>query len=162
MAITKQKKQEIVTKLSDICKTAKTVVFVSFTKLGANEANELRAKCADESVGYCVAKKTLIKKVFGDASFEGDIPVLEGEIAIAYSEDQIAPARVITQINKDIEGEATIIGGIFENKYITKEQMQEIGSIPPIPVLYAQFMTVIRSPIQGFASVINQIADKKA
>ena len=161
MAISRTKKEAVVEKLKNIFTDAQTIVFVQFDKVTAEEANDLRSACAGEDVGYVVAKKTLIRKAFRDSSLEGELPVMEGEIALAYGTDILAPARVIGEWGKKLEDRLRIVGGVFEQELVPQEQMQAIADIPPVKTLYAQFLTVIRGPIQGFASVLSQIADKK-
>ena len=161
MAITREKKEAVVEKLKDVFASAQTIVFVQFNKITSEEVNTLRDVCADEEVGYMVAKKTLIKKAFEDSSIEGDLPEMEGEIAIAYGADMLASARVMGEQGKHLDDRLRIMGGVFENAIVSQEQMQAIADIPPIKTLYAQFLTIIRVPIQGFASVLSQVADKK-
>ncbi len=62
MAITKAKKQDILKGLTDILATAKSVVFVSFKGIDANDTVVMRKKLRSENVGLKVSKKTLIKK----------------------------------------------------------------------------------------------------
>ena len=161
MAISRTKKEAVVEKLKDIFSNAQTIVFVQFDKVTAEEANDLRGACADEEVGYVVAKKTLIKRAFADSALEGSFPVMEGEIALAHGVDIFAPARVIGEWGKKTEGRIRIVGGVFERVPVEQGQMQAIADIPPVETLYAQFLTVIRAPVQGFASVLSQIADGK-
>jgi large subunit ribosomal protein L10 len=93
MAITRQKKEEVVAKMTNALKTAKTLVFANFKGLTVAEQNELRKALRTSSVSYTVAKKTLIKRALDTAKYEGTLPVLDGEIAILAGEDEIAPAR---------------------------------------------------------------------
>jgi ribosomal protein L10 len=43
-----------------------------------------------------------------------------------------------------------------------KAQMMEIATIPGLQTLYAQFVNVINSPIQGLVVALNAIAEKKS
>ena len=70
--------------MKDIFQNAKTIVFVQFDRVTSEEMNALRGVCADEQVSYMVAKKTLIRKAFEDSNLDGELPELEGEIALAY------------------------------------------------------------------------------
>lgn len=161
MAINKEKKKEIVVKVKDAVDSADSVVFVNFHGLGVSDTTQLRKNLRDGGVGYTVAKKTLIKKVLGESKVEGDIPSLDGELAIAYGKDLIAPARGVYEFQKDHKDSMTILGGVFEGRYMNKEEMMDIATIPPTPVLYGQFVNLINSPIQRFAVVLDQIAQAK-
>ena len=161
MAITKEKKQAILAKLDDIKTTSDSIVFVNFNELGGNDTVDMRAKLRETGVGYFVAKKTLIKRSF-DGVFEGEMPALDGEIAVAYSTDAIAPAQNIKEFAAKFKDKLSIEGGVFQGVYKDKEEMTEIASIPPLPVLRGMFVNVINSPIQGLAIVTQAIADKKS
>src|SRR4051812_1364381 len=118
MAITKQKKGEIVDKLSKAIKSAKSLVFVNFHGLKVSDTTELRRALKAEGVSYQVAKKTLTKRVLDAEKFDGEAPELAGEVAIAWGEDEIAPARGIAAFAKKFPEALKILGGVFEGKYM--------------------------------------------
>jgi large subunit ribosomal protein L10 len=160
MAITKDKKKEILEKLNGLT-DKESVVFVNFHGLPVEETTELRSHLRDNDVNYFVAKKSLVKKAFGESDIAGDLPQLDGELAIAYSDDATGAAREIYSFQKKFEDKISILGGIFENKYLSKGEMEEIALIPSLDVLRGMFVNVINSPIQGFAMVTKAIADQK-
>jgi large subunit ribosomal protein L10 len=160
MAITKDKKKAILDKLDGI-KNSESVVFVNFKGLPVAETTTIRRELAKGDVAYYVAKKTLVKKAFTEAGIEGDMPTLDGELAVVYGNDATGPAREIFAFQKKFDGKISIMGGVFEHKFVNKSQMEEIAQIPSLHVLRGMFVNVINSPIQGFAIAIKAIADKK-
>lgn len=161
MAITKAKKEEILAKLDGIKNDSDSIVFVHFNALPVQDSTALRTKLREEGVGFLVAKKTLMKRAF-DGAFEGEMPALDGEIAVAYSSDAIAPAQNIKEFAGKYKDNISIVGGVFQGVYKNREEMTEIASIPPLPVLRGMFVNIINSPIQGLAIALDQIAAKKA
>src|SRR6185437_14237495 len=111
MAITKEKKSEIVSKVSDIAKSAKTLVFMGFKGLDVASQNEMRKALRAQSVGYTVAKKSLIKRSLDAAKFDGTMPELEGEIALAYGDDELAPARELLTFVRKFPEQLKFAGG---------------------------------------------------
>lgn len=168
MALTKEKKKEIVDDLKKIIKGSPSIVFVNFHGLSVEDTTNLRRRLREEHIEYRVAKKTLIKRVLGEEKIEGELPELEGEIALASLSaqagdgDLITPARGVYAFQKDHPENVHIAGGIFEGRYMDQAAMTEIAMIPPMQVLRGMFVNIINSPIQGFASVLHQIAEKKA
>jgi large subunit ribosomal protein L10 len=161
MAITKQKKEEILSKIKEIT-GSNSVVFANFKGISADDTVDMRKKMRESGVTYYVAKKTLIQKAFSESGIEGDLPELSGELALVYAdEDVTAPARETFNFQKEFEGGLSIIGGVFENKYLSKEKMEEIALIPGHDVLLGMFVNVINSPIQGFVMSLKAIADKR-
>lgn len=161
MAITKEKKQEIVAKLHDAFANAKSFVFVNFHGLNVLGISEMRRALKNAGVTYFVAKKTLVRRALTEAKLEGEIPELPGELAIAWSQDLIAPAREVYGFQKKNPDNLKILGGIFEGKILGQVDMMEIATIPPLPVLHGKFVNIINSPIQRFVIALDQIASKK-
>ncbi len=162
MAISKDKKKEILADLKEIADGSSSVVFVNFHGLKVADSTQVRRKLRSEGVTFFVAKKSLMRKTFADKKVIGTMPELAGEVGIAYGKDLIAPAREIFDFTKKYKGSLSILGGVFEGKYMTKEEMTSIALIPPLKTLHAMFANVINSPIQGFVMALDQIAQKKA
>ncbi len=162
MANTLEKKKELVGSLEKSLKGANSVVFVKFDKLTVADVNSFRRGLQKENIGYKVAKKTLLKRALETYKFSGELPELPGQLAMAYGEDLLAPAREVNNFAKTHKENIEIIGGIFEGKYIGASEMMSIATIPPLQTLRGMFVNLINSPIQRFAVVVNAIAESKA
>ncbi len=161
MAISKQKKADIVKKVKEGLSQAKTIVFVNFHGLPVSTTTEMRKSLREKNVGYVVAKKSLIGLAFKGLSVEGQMPELPGEIALAYGEDLLDPAKGVYEYQKKNAELVKIVGGVFEGRFVDAPKMMSIAMIPPRGVLYGQFVNLINSPIQGFVMALDQIANKQ-
>ena len=139
---------------------ADSIVFMHFNKLPVKESTLMRAALRNAGVNFFVAKKTLMKRAFGEA-FEGTMPELEGEIAVAYSADAMAPAQNMKEFAAKYKDSLAIVGGVFQGVFKTKEEMTAIASIPSLQVLRGMFAQLINSPRQRFAVVLNAVAETK-
>jgi large subunit ribosomal protein L10 len=164
MAISKDKKREILAKLSEALKEASSVAFVGFNKLTVADASKLRKELRDSGVRYFVAKKTLLKRALSERGYEGTLPELPGEVAIAWTteEDATAPARGVHAFGKKLKDALTLLGGVFEGALADKDKITAIATIPPMPVLRGMFVNVINSPIQGLVIALDKIREMKA
>ncbi|MBI2120156.1 MAG: 50S ribosomal protein L10 [Parcubacteria group bacterium] len=161
MAVTKIKKAEIYKEITGIAKGEGSRVFVNFHGLSVADSTALRRSLRGEGIGYFVAKKTIAKKAFGESGVSGEMPEMPGEFAVAYGEDLIAPAREVYKFQKLFKDKISITGGVFEGRFVEKDEMIVIASIPSRQVLYAQFVNLINSPIQRLAVAFDQIAQAK-
>jgi len=166
MAITRQKKTEILRELAESVSDALSMVFVRFKGLSVKEANELRTALKAQNVRYRVTKKTLLKRALDAGNIIGNTPELEGEVAFAYlskqkGDDITAPARNIHGFVKKSKGRLTFLGGIIEGRFLSKEEVETVAAIPPTPVLRGMFVNVINSPIQRMVIALDAIAQKK-
>ena len=161
MAISKDKKSEIVGKLKKVFKDAKSLVFVNFHGLNVTNATSMRKALKNEGVSYTVAKKTLTSLALKKEKFEGAEPLLDGELALAWGEDMIAPARGIYSFHKKWPESLKITGGIFEGRFMTATEMEDIAQIPTLEVLRGKFVNIINSPIQRLVIGLSEISKVK-
>lgn len=162
MAVSKAKKSEILADLQKTVKDSASIVFVHFHGLTMAQTDEMRKALHAQNVGYTVAKKTLAKKAITEAGFEGTMPELPGEMAVAYGVDALAPAREIQSFAKKFDNRVEIVGGVFEGKIMDKAAMMTIANIPPLQTLRGMFLNIINSPIQRFAIALSAVAAKKS
>jgi large subunit ribosomal protein L10 len=161
MAISKQKKSEVLSKLEKAFKDAKSLVFVNFKGLSVGNTTAMRQSLKNEGVSYTVAKKTLAKRAL-EGKFEGEVPNLEGEFALAWGEDLVAPAREVYNFVKKFPENLRILGGVFQGRYMSHAEIESVAKIPTLEVLRGKFVNIINSPIQRVAIALNEIAKSKA
>jgi large subunit ribosomal protein L10 len=158
MAIKKQKKVEILEKLNDGLKGAETVAFVKFDKLTVKDATALRRDLRNAGVSYYVAKKTLVKRALSAQGVTGDMPELVGELALAWSKDPIAPAKGIFEFAKTHKDQMSLLGGVYQGKYLSKDEIMGMATIPSREGLYTQFVGMLNETIARVVRVIDQKA----
>ena len=167
LMLTRNKKEEIIKKLSKAIKESVSVTFVNFHGLNVSEETILRRDLRNQGVDYKVSRKTLLKRVLTGVA-TGEMPALPGEVAVAYlsknegnSVDEIAPAREIYNFQKTHKGLLEILGGIFEGKFINVEKMTEIATIPSREVLLSKIAFLLKSPMQRLAIAVNEVGKIK-
>lgn len=163
MALTKDQKTAVLSELKDSVKGAQAIAFVNFDGLSVSDTTAMRNELREAGVSYKVVKKSLLRITLEGATIEGEIPPMDGNIAIAWSsEDLTAPARGVYNFAKGHEDNLKIVGGVFEGKFMDEVAMNEIATIPDMKTLRGMFVNVINSPIQGFVVALDAIAEKKA
>ncbi len=159
MALSRDKKSVILDKMRGVAKNSQAITFVNFHGLTVAGADQLRKNLRSAGVGYSVAKKTLVKIALGEAGIAGELPNLPGEIAVAYSDsDLLAPAKGVYDFSKTNPNTVSIVGGVFEGKFMDEVAMMEIAKIPAREVLYGQIANMLNWPIQGLVVALDQIA----
>ena len=156
----KSKKEEIVKDLEKAITGSKSVVFVNFHGMNATDETIFRRDLRNQNVDYKVSRKTLLARAL-DGKATGTVPVLDGEVAVAYALDEIAPAREIYNFQKNHKGVLNILGGIFQGKFVDGAYMTEIATIPTREVLLSKLAFLLKSPMQRIAIAVNEVAKKK-
>lgn len=156
MAITRQKKEEILESLVSQLEDAKSAVFADFRGMKVSGANELRQKGRDEGVNIVVAKKSLMKIAFEKAGYEGVNPLeLEGSVALMLGmEDEVAPARLAADFAKTHEEGLKIVAGVLERKLVDGPSIVALSKLPSREELLAKAVGSIAAPMSGMVNVL--------
>lgn len=155
-------KKQIVSDYAEKLAKAKSFVLVDYRGLTVAEDTALRNTLRKENVEYSVVKNRLILRAVEKAGIEGiDASVFEGPTAIAISyEDAVTPAKLLTENVKKVNKTA-IKGGVVEGKALSVEELAKVATIPSKPVLIAQLLGMLQSPIRSLAVVLSEIAKKQ-
>ena len=87
--------------------------------------------------------------------------MLEGPTAIAVSyDDAVAPAKIIVD-NVKKTNKITVKGGVVEGKIMDAQGITKVASVPAKPVLVAQLLGMLQTPVRGLAVALSEIAKKK-
>jgi len=160
MAVSKQKKSEVLEKLKKVVNDSVSMVFVNFHGLPVSDASKIRRALREKNVGYTVAKKTLTRKALESQKIDGEMPEMPGELGIVFGSDLLDPAREIYEFQKKLDKKIQIVGGVFEGRFMNQSEMISVAQIPGLHTLHAQFVNLINSPIQRLVIGLNAIADK--
>ena len=153
----KIQKQEILRNLTEKFKKSKSVVFAGFNALSVKDNENLRAQLRKENSEYYVAKKTLMNIAFKDQMKDLNVREMDGKLAAIFSyEDEVAPAKILGNFRKDKDKENRVffLGGILENKLLSKAEVEALSQLPSKPELYARLVGTMNAPISGFVNVL--------
>lgn len=161
MALSKDKKSELIKKYGETLKKAKTLVYVEFKGLNVGNTELLRKQLFNEGISYNVVKKTLWDRAVAERDVSGEKPLIETEMAVIAGEDLLAPAKIANDFAKEHKGSFAILGGIFDGAFKDQMAMMAIATIPSREVLLSQIAFLFKSPMQRLAIGLNEVAKQK-
>ena len=155
-------KQAIVASLTEKLQNSAAGVIVDYKGITVAEDTALRAECRKNNIEYAVVKNTLLRFAFNNAGLTELDDQLNGTTSLATcAEDPGAPARVIAEFAKKLNGKFEIKGGFMEGKVVPMETVNALASIPALPVLQAQVLGTMLAPISALAYILSQVAEQK-
>ncbi|MBI2451059.1 MAG: 50S ribosomal protein L10 [Parcubacteria group bacterium] len=164
MAITKEKKSNIIADLTKQFSEAKFLVFADFTGLSAVQMRLFKKALLDSGAKNKVAKKTLIIIALEKAGFKGKISeeALEGQVTVTLNDGDLLK---VSKVNRDFAKEYPtfkILGGIFKGEFVLAEDIKKLGAIPSQSALYAQLAGLLNNIIGRFVFTLKQLEIKKS
>lgn len=164
MALTKEQKTKQIKDIKEKVANQKSIIFVDFAKVPSKDMFGFRKSLKEAGCNLKIAKKTLVRIAFGQSNISYWNKIKEsipGQLALVLGiEDEVAPARLSNKFAKDHES-FKILGGIFENKFIGKEKVLELASIPPRNELLGRLVGSIASSMANFVRVLDKIRENK-
>ena len=171
MAISKDKKQQLVADLNELLSDAKMTVFAKYQGLTVAEMQELRAAAREKNVKIKIVKNRLVRVAMGNIAVYKDTgtTALEGQLLYAVSsDDEVAPAQVLAKFAKDHE--ALELKGAFsgEGATLSDAEVKALSELPSKEQLIGQVVDMLLSPVNDITNglsgnlhaLLDGIADK--
>jgi large subunit ribosomal protein L10 len=155
MAITRNKKEQVLEELESQLDGAKAVVFADYRGTTVLKIDQLRRSLRKENVSTKVAKITLIKRALEKHGVDVSGMDFKAPVAIAVSkEDEVAPARILAAFVKENKN-ARILMGVMNNKVISAAEVSALAALPSKQELLAQVAGVLAGSTSGLASAMS-------
>lgn len=123
-----EQKQKVIDEIKERVENSKSVVLFDYRGITDSEAKELRIKLRESNADYKVYKNTLMSRAFDDLKVDVK-ESLVGPSAFAYSDDQVAAIKVLTDFAK--EHPALVLKvGIVDGEIADKAKLAEYATLP--------------------------------
>ena len=171
MAITRQKKEELIEQYIADLKNASNAVLVKQVGIKTNTSTVVRHQVKDAGGSYTVAKKRLLLRAAKDAGVqEISLQDVDGSVVLitASVENEFGPLKAINKVLKDLkkkqdEGVSfSFLGGWFDKEWKPADYVSELANLPSKEELISKLLFMLKHPLQSLASVVDQIAKKDA
>ena len=171
MAISKQRKQEVLAEYSDWIKKSQAVILVEYTGARMKVLDGIRAKIRDTGGEFHIVKNTLVRRVFADNGMELPKDYFLKSTAISFAfNDPASTAKALTDVTKGNEF-VKVKGGFMAGKALSAAQVKALSDLPPLPIMRAQLLGVLQAPAgklvrtiaepaRGLAGVIKAYSEK--
>ena len=146
LAITKERKNELISQYSEWVKNSKALVLTQYVGLTMKDIDALRVKVRENGGEFHIIKNTLAKRAFDQAGYTIQQEQLEGSTAIVFAfTDAPATVKTVTDFVKTSEF-LKIKGGFLEKQALTPEGVKALADLPPLPVVRGQLLGTLLAP----------------
>ena len=171
MAITKERKEEVLSVYKDWLNRSEAVILVEYTGATMKMMDSIRGKIREAGGEFHVVKNTLVRRAFKDNGMELPEEYLVKSTAVSFAfADSAAVAKALTDATKGNEF-VKVKGGFMSGRSLNAAQVKSLADMPPLPVVRAQLLGVLQAPAgklvrtiaepaRGLAAVIKAFAEK--
>jgi large subunit ribosomal protein L10 len=171
LAVSKERKEEVLATYADWLKKSQAVILVEYTGVKMKDLDGIRAKVRESGGEFHVLKNTLARKAFIDngISIPEDFLVKSTAVSFAFT-DPASTAKALNEATKSSEF-VKVKGGFMSGQVLSSAQVKALADMPPLPVVRAQLLGVLQAPAgklvrtiaepaRGLAAVIKAFSEK--
>jgi large subunit ribosomal protein L10 len=171
LAISKERKEEVLTTYADWMKRSQAVILVEYTGVRMKDLDAIRSKIRETGGEFHVVKNTLARRAFADSGMELPQEYLVKSTAISFAfTDPASTAKALTDAMKGKEA-IKVKGGFMSGQALNAAQVKALADMPPLPVVRAQLLGMLQAPAgklvrtiaepaRGLAAVVKAFAEK--
>ena len=157
MAITREKKAELVSSLHADFSAAESVILVDYKGLDVPQVTELRRKVSDAQASYRVVKNSLARRAVKGTSFESLGDHFVETTAVAYSsDDPVVLAKALVDFAKTTPA-LTVKIAVVQGQELEAKGVAGLATLPGKPELQAQLLMVLQAPMTQLVQVLNAV-----
>jgi large subunit ribosomal protein L10 len=154
LAITKDRKRELIDQYNQWRKKSQAMILTEYTGLPMNQIDSLRGKLREAGAEFHIVKNTLGKRAFEEAGLKMPDDYFEGSTAIGFAfEDAPATAKALTEFARTTEF-LKIKGGFLGERVISSDDIKALADLPPLEIMRAQLLGVIMAPASRLARTL--------
>lgn len=157
----RNEKQEFVSTLRSSLEGKSLVVVTQQTGLTVSEVTDLRAKMRAAGANYKVIKNTLARLAVQDTPVAPLGDHFKGAVALAFSEDPIAAAKIAVEFaktNKKIQ----VVAACLDGKLLDAAHVNALAQLPSLDELRAKLIGLLQAPLSKIARTVKEPAAQLA
>ncbi len=158
MAISRDKKQALVSELAELFASAKATAVAKYQGISVAELQELRRAAREAGVVIKVVKNRLARVAMGDSKTykATDTSDLQGQLLYAFStDDEVAPAKVLDTFAKSHPALELVAGFSGEGLAQASDDVKALAGLPSKHELIAQTIAQLLSPVHDTTNALS-------
>jgi large subunit ribosomal protein L10 len=149
----KEKKKTYIEEMKKFFTSRSSVFVTHYQGLNVKQLDLLRDEMRKHGILFRITKNRITKLALKDTKYKKLENLFNGPTAVAFSDDAITSAKILTKFAKS-NGSLKIIGGIMEEEPLTKEEVANIATLPTLDEARANIVGILKAPAQKIMSIL--------
>lgn len=149
----KEKKKNYIEEMKSFFSKTSSVFITHYQGLTVKQIDELRSEMRKHGILFKITKNRITKLALEGSKFKKLENLFSGPTAVAFSEDAITSAKILTEFAKK-NSNLKIIGGIMEKDPLSVEDVKRIAALPTLNEARAKIADILATPAQKIISIL--------
>ena len=151
--ISKNKKKMYIEEMKDFFKKTSSVFVTHYQGLTVKQIDELRLEMRKHGILFRITKNRITKLALQGSKFKKLENLFIGPTAVAFSEDAIISAKILTKFAKK-NSNLKIIGGIMEEEPLSQKDVEKIATLPTLSEARGKIAAILTVSAQKIVSIL--------
>ena len=149
----KEKKQENIKEMTTQFDSSDAVIVTHYQGLTMSQLDDLRERMREHGIQFKITKNRITKLALEGSKYKKLENLFSGPTAVAFSEDAITSAKILTKFAKK-NSNLKIIGGLMEEEPLSVEEVEKIATLPTLDEARSNIVGILATPAQKIISIL--------
>ena len=149
----KDKKKIYIEEMKNFFSKTSSVFVTHYQGLSVKQIDDIKSEMRKHGILFKVTKNRITKLALEGTKFKKLEDLFSGPTAVAFSEDAITSAKILTKFAKS-NSNLKIIGGIMDKEPLKLEDVAKLATLPTLKEAQAKIIGILNAPAQKIISIL--------
>jgi len=149
----KEKKKLYIAEMKEFFKKTNSVLITHYQGLSVKQIDELKSELRKHGILFKITKNRITKLALEGTKYKKLENLFSGPTAIAFSDDAISSAKILTNFAKK-NSNLKIIGGLMEEEALSIEDVAKIATLPTLDEARSKIVGILTAPMQKIMTIL--------
>ena len=155
----KEQKKNYISEIALQFENSESVLVTHYQGLNMNQLDELRSKMRDHGIQFKITKNRITKIALEKTKCKDLSSLFTGATAVAFGNDAIMSARILSKFSKDNEN-LKLLGGIMGKDILDQAGVQNVANLPTLDEARAKIVGILATPPSKLVSILLARSEK--
>ncbi len=149
----KEQKKNYISEMKDFFTKKSSIFITHYQGLNVKQIDDLKSEMRKHGILFKITKNRITKLALEGTKFKKLEELFKGPTAVAFSDDPITSAKILTKFAKK-NNNLKIIGGLMEENPLSLEEVAKIATLPTLDEARAKITGILATPAQKIVSIL--------
>jgi len=149
----KEQKKNYISEMETQFQNNKAVLVTHYQGLTMSQLDELRSQMREHGIKFKITKNRITKIAVEKTKCKELSGLFTGATAVAFSDDAIISARILSKFAKNNEN-LKLLGGIMDEEILDQAGVQNVANLPTLDEARANIVGILAAPASKFVSIL--------
>ena len=155
----KEQKKNYIANMAAQFENSEAVLVTHYQGLTMTQLDELRKQMREHGIQFKITKNRITKLALAKSKCKDLADLFTGPTAVAFGNDAIISARILSKFSKDNEN-LKLLGGIMGSEVLDQAGVQNVANLPTLDEARAKIVGILATPASKIVSILLARSEK--